>query len=552
MADVPKAQELVQINHSPSMLSKGWMNTPTEIRQGIACYAGKPKDLEYVGLPNPREWNPLEEDWKLPENWKEILLDGLRERLGRFRSLKIFMDVCVRCGACADKCHFFIGGADPKNMPVLRAELLRSVYRKEYTLAGKIMGKFAGARDLTIDVLKEWWSYFFQCTECRRCSVFCPYGIDTAEITIIGRELLNLIGLNIGWIAAPVANCYRTGNHLGIQPHAFKDMIEFFVDDIEEITGVRVEPSYNRKGAEILFITPSGDVFADPGTYTCMGYLILFHYLQSMGLDITWSTYASEGGNFGSFTSHEMAKRLNAKMYAEAKRLGVKWILGGECGHMWRVIHQYMDSFNGPADFLEEPVSPITGTKFENAKSTKMVHITEFTADLIKNDKLKLDKSRNDNIIATFHDSCNPSRGMGLLEEPRYVIKNVCNNFYEMPDNTIREQTFCCGSGSGLNAGEDMELRMRGGLPRANAVKYVHEKYGVNMLATICAIDRAALTDLMKYWVPQVGVTGVHEMVGNALILDGEIKRTTDLRGEDLPGVEDVDEDDEAERATEA
>ncbi len=552
MADLPKAEELVQINHSPSIFDKGWMNTPTEIRDGIACYAGKPKDLEYVGLPNPREWNPLEEDWKLPENWKEILLDGLRERLDRFRSLKIFMDVCVRCGACADKCHFFIGGADPKNMPVLRAELLRSVYRKEYTLAGKIMGKFAGARELTIDVLKEWWSYFFQCTECRRCSVFCPYGIDTAEITIIGRELLNLIGLNTGWISAPVANCYRTGNHLGIQPHAFKDMIDFFVDDIEEITGVRVEPSFNRKGAEILFITPSGDVFADPGTYTCMGYLILFHYLQSMGLDITWSTYASEGGNFGSFTSHEMAKRLNAKMYAEAKRLGVKWILGGECGHMWRVIHQYMDSFNGPADFLEEPVSPITGTKFENAKSTKMVHIIEFTADLIKNNKLKLDKSRNDHIIPTFHDSCNPSRGMGMLDEPRYVIQNVCNNFYEMPENTIREQTFCCGSGSGLNAGEDMELRMRGGLPRANAVKHVHEKHGVNMLSTICAIDRAALTDLMSYWVPAVGVTGVHEMVGNALILDGEQKRTTDLRGEDLPGMEDVDEDEEAEGALEA
>ncbi|MBN2417878.1 MAG: (Fe-S)-binding protein [Deltaproteobacteria bacterium] len=552
MANVPKAQELVQINHSPSLFDKGWMDTPTRIRDGIACYAGKPKDLEYVGLPNPREWNPLEEDWKIPENWKEILLDGLRERLDRFRSLKIFMDVCVRCGACADKCHFFIGGADPKNMPVLRAELLRSVYRKEYTLAGKIMGKFAGARELTIDVLKEWWYYFFQCTECRRCSLYCPYGIDTAEITIVGRELLNLLGLNTGWIAGPVANCYRTGNHLGIQPHAYRDMIDFFVDDIEEITGVRVEPSFNRKGAEILFVTPSGDVFADPGTYTCMGYLILFHYLQSMGLDITWSTYASEGGNFGFFTSHEMAKRLNAKMYSEAKRLGVKWILGGECGHMWRVIHQYMDSFNGPADFLEEPVSPITGTKFENARSTKMVHIIEFTADLIKNNKLKLDKSRNDHIVATYHDSCNPARGMGLLDEPRYVIKNVCNNFYEMPENTIREQTFCCGSGAGLNAGEDMELRMRGGLPRANAVKYVHEKHGVNMLSTICAIDRAVFPDLMSYWVPAVGVTGVHEMVGNALILDGEIKRTTDLRGEDLPGVEDVDEDDEAEGAPEA
>jgi hypothetical protein len=53
----------------------------------------------------------------------------------------------------------------------------------------------------------------------------------------------------------------------------------------------------------------------------------------------------------------------------------VKWIIGGECGHMWRVLHQYMDTMNGPAEFLEEPVSPITGTKFENARSTKMVHI---------------------------------------------------------------------------------------------------------------------------------------------------------------------------------
>jgi hypothetical protein len=46
-----------------------------------------------------------------------------------------------------------------------------------------------------------------------------------------------------------------------------------------------------------------------------------------------------------------MMKRLNAKMYAEAKRLGVKWILGGECGHMWRVINQYMDTMNGPPIF---------------------------------------------------------------------------------------------------------------------------------------------------------------------------------------------------------
>ncbi|NLI33962.1 MAG: (Fe-S)-binding protein, partial [Deltaproteobacteria bacterium] len=243
MAKIPKASELA-LGHA--LPQTPWMETPVEFRPGTWCYGAKAKNLEVVGLPNPRDWSPTDEDWKLPDNWKEIVMEGLRERLERFRTLKVFMDICVRCGACADKCHFYIGSGDPKNMPVLRAELLRSVYRKDFTTAGKIFGKIAGGRELTINVLKEWWSYFFQCTECRRCSVFCPYGIDTAEITIIGRELLNLLGLNIDWIAAPVANCYMTGNHLGIQPHAYKDMIDFFVDEIEAVNGVRVEPTFNR------------------------------------------------------------------------------------------------------------------------------------------------------------------------------------------------------------------------------------------------------------------------------------------------------------------
>ncbi len=525
----PKPEEMARIDHTPP--STGWMDTPVEIKEGMYCHPAKLSSIEGVGMPNAHEWKPTDRDWHLPADWKQTVLDGFKERLERFRTFKLFMDICVRCGACADKCHFFIGTGDPKNMPVLRAELFRSVYRGEFKTAGKILGKLAGGRKLTEEVIKEWWYYLYQCTECRRCSVFCPYGIDTAEITIMGRELTNLLGLNIDWIQTPVNNCFRTGNHLGLKPHTFKENIEYLLEDIEEYTGVHIEPSFNRKGAEVLFITPSGDVFADPGIYTLMGYLLLFEHI---GLDYTWSTYASEGGNFGFFTSHEMMKRLNSKMYAEAKRLGVKWILGGECGHMWRVVHQYMDTMNGPADFLETPVSPITGTVFENAASTKMVHISEFTADLIKHGKLKLDKSRNDYIKATFHDSCNPARGMGLLEEPRYILRNVLDHFYEMPDNTIREQTFCCGSGAGLNAGENMEERLRGGYPRANAVRHVHEMYDVNTLTCICAIDRAVLPALMDYWVPGMRVAGISELVGNALIMEGENEREYNLRGEEI------------------
>jgi len=539
MADELKPQEIIEsIDYKPP--KKAWIDTTTEMIKGRYCYSGGAKFLEYLDLPFPREWKPYEEDWKLPENWQEIIFEGMRERLHKYRTFQVFMDICVRCGACSDKCHYFIGSGDPKNMPVLRAELLRAIYRKNFTLAGKLMGKFVGARELTEDVLKEWFFYFFQCTECRRCSVFCPYGIDTAEITMMARELLSLVGLSINWIIEPVANCFRTGNHLGIQPHAFADSIEFAVDEVEDITGIRVDAPINKKGAEVLFVAPSADYFGEPHYYTLLGYLMLFH---EIGLDYTWSAFASEGGNFGLFHSHDMIKRLNNKIYHEAERLGVKWILGGECGHMWRVLHQYMNTMNGPADFLEVPKSPITGTVFDHAKSTKMVHITEFTSDLIKHGKLDLDKSRNDHWNVTFHDSCNTSRGMGLIQEPRYVINNTVNEFHEMPEGTTKEQTFCCGSGAGLGTDENMDMRLRGGLPRANAVKYVKDKHGVNVLSCICAIDKATLPGLVDYWVGDVEVAGVHEFVGNALNMKGQIERTVDLRGDEAPW--EKDEDDE-------
>ena len=63
---------------------------------------------------------------------------------------------------------------------------------------------------------------------------------------------------------------------------------------------------------------------------------------------------------------------------------------------------------------------------------------------------------------------------------------------------------------------------------------FVKEKYGVNLLTCICAIDKATLPSLMEYWVPGVEVAGVHELVGNALVMKGEKERTTDLRGTEL------------------
>ncbi|MBP7308331.1 MAG: (Fe-S)-binding protein, partial [Polaromonas sp.] len=132
---------------------------------------------------------------ELVENWQEKAIAKMGELLGKYRSLQVYMDTCVHCGACSDKCHYFLGTADPKNMPVARQDLMRKIYRRYFTFAGKYFPKLVGAVDLTRDVLDEWYSYFHQCSECRRCSVFCPYGIDTAEVTMAAREIMASVGM---------------------------------------------------------------------------------------------------------------------------------------------------------------------------------------------------------------------------------------------------------------------------------------------------------------------------------------------------------------------
>ncbi|MCK5511469.1 MAG: (Fe-S)-binding protein, partial [Thermodesulfovibrionia bacterium] len=110
---------------------------------------------------------------KAPD-WKEKFLQKMDEILKKYRSVRVFLDSCVRCGACTDKCHYYLGTGDPRNMPVYRQELMRSVYRRYFTMPGKAFRKLAGTQDLTDDLLELWMIYYYQCSECRRCSVFCP------------------------------------------------------------------------------------------------------------------------------------------------------------------------------------------------------------------------------------------------------------------------------------------------------------------------------------------------------------------------------------------
>ena len=162
------------------------------------------------------------------------------ELLGKYRSLQVYMDACVHCGACTDKCHYFLGTGDPKNMPVARQDLMRSVYRRYFTFAGKHFPKLVGAIDLTKEVLDDWCSYFNQCSECRRCSVFCPYGIDTAEVTMAAREIMDSVGLGQKYANEIIGKVHRIGNNLGIPEPALEDTLLGLEEDTKEETGLDV------------------------------------------------------------------------------------------------------------------------------------------------------------------------------------------------------------------------------------------------------------------------------------------------------------------------
>jgi Fe-S oxidoreductase len=424
-----------------------------------------------------------------------VALRKLDDLCRQRRSLQLSLDLCVRCGACADKCQFFLGTGDPNNMPVARAELLRKVYRRHFTASGRFAGRLAGAEELTEQVLEQWYTYFYQCSECRRCAVFCPFGIDTAEITAAAREIMASVGIATKYVTEVVKKANEIGNNMGIPEAAWRDSCEFLEQEMKEETGADIRIPVNQEGAEVLLVPPSADLFAN--TDTMIGYAKLFH---AAGVSWTTSTHASEAGNFGLFLNYEQLQKVNKRLVDSARQLKVKRMVIGECGHAWRAAQAFMDTLNGPLDFLESP---------------RPEHICEFALRIIRRGGLRLNKAANDGQSVTYHDPCNLARAGGLTEEPREILRAVVSDFREMPADTIRQRTFCCGAGGGMLADELMIVRMKGAKPRVEAF----QASGANYLATPCAICNAQLPVAFEHYRVTAQVGGVMDLLGKAIVL---------------------------------
>jgi len=436
------------------------------------------KDINHLNLPViPKEKRP------------EAALKIFGEMLKYKRSLRLYLDVCTHCGACAEQCHSYLGTKDLYNMPVARVDLVRRVYKKVFAPGQSIFRSWDRVKNIDQETINLWYKYFYQCNQCRRCAVFCPKGIDTAEITIAMRELLAYLGLVPRFHAGITKNMKNTGNNMGTPFPAILDGIEFLEEELKEETGLNIPIPMDKKGAEVLFNPSSSDLYTNTD-----GLMAVAKIFYKAGVSWTLSSKIAETANFGLFF-HEPTMREHCRKLMEAgKELGVHRIVAGECGHGWRTWRMFTDTINGPLPF---PV----------------VHLFEEVLGYYREGCIQFDKSKNPEVV-TYHDPCNYARGGDLIEQPRELLEACVERIVKMTPTA--QYSYCCGGGSGILMEEAMDLRMALGHAKAESVRNTN----ADILCAPCAICKAQLPVVMDYYKVNVKVKGLSDLMGRAIIME--------------------------------
>ncbi len=441
----------------------------------IPLHMAKEKDLQAAGLRAVPE-----------EEKQQALVKGIDQYRQWARSLMVMLETCTKCGACANACHSYLGTGDFNNIPAARADLFRKLYKRYFTWTGKTIGRYIGAEDYDAETLAKWVTYFYQCNECRRCAVYCPFGIDTAEITIAARSIMTALGVVPRFMTGVAANMIKTGNNMGIPKPATIDCCEFMEDEMKEETGLDIKIPVDKPDSDILYIPSSADFFSNVDTM--IGVAKFFH---AIGANWTIPSTVLEAANFGLLFSMDAMKEQNQRMREAAKMVGAKLVVQGECGHGWRAAKMYTEGANGPAPF-------------------GLVHILDYAYQNM--DKLKFEKLP---WRVTLHDPCNYARAGDIIEQPRELLKACVSEFVEMTPN--RERNFCCGGGSGILMDEMMDIRMQLGKKKAEQVK---ELLPLDFFATPCSICKAQLPHVMKFYgMEDLKMGGVMDVVGKAIVL---------------------------------
>jgi len=404
---------------------------------------------------------------------------------------------CVHCGMCDESCHYVLAFPDDHKMtPSYKADQVRKLFKANHDWTGSVFPWWVGAdqvplSDDDLETLKD--IAFGTCTNCRRCTLSCPMGVDTATLNRVMRGLLTHVGVMPEGVRVVSKDQWELGNQMGVLKEDYIDTIEWMSEELEEDLGHNEAAiPIEKKGAKVMYCINPREVKYDPRTIKEAA--LIFH---AAGEDWTMPEEGWDNTNFGLFSGDDGLGGACAKReYEKARELGVDKIVISECGHGFRSTRFEGVNWAGESEPVPMETSVLTMLNY------------------VKEGKIKVDPTKNPERM-TFHDSCNNARSGGFFEEPRELLRLVSMEFQEMYPN--RAEGFCCtGGGGAMSMSEYTPKRLQSAKIKADQIRAT----GAKTVVTSCHNCVDGLNDLIKHYELDCEVKQLVNLVANALVLD--------------------------------
>lgn len=395
------------------------------------------------------------------------------------REMLLNLETCSRCGICTPACHAYASMPLVKYAPAYRAEVVRRIYKRYFTAQGRFAPVLGEAKDITDAALEELREAAYSCTGCRRCMVYCPFGIDTQQIMSIAKLLL------IGAQAEPeiLSMLADVSVSKGENIDAIKDSFQAglkrlegqVVDKWKVEAGTTPIPT-DVVGADMLYV-------ALAGAHSIVPAAAIFNAAGEH-----WSLSYFEAVNFGAFVGDPTKTKLILdRIVNEAKRLKVKEVCICECGTAVRVAKQLARH------------QPFT-----------VVSLTEVHERYLRQGRIKVKKLPGS---YTYHDPCQIARNGGVYDEPRAILGRIVTDYREMSPDP--KYNWCCGGGGGLVAmGEDtLDFRMRSSKVKADQIR----ASGADTVVTACENCHTQLENINEHYGLGKNVRFLSSLLADAL-----------------------------------
>ena len=361
------------------------------------------------------------------------------------RSAATYLESCIRCGHCAEACHFYVTSGDPQFTPIWKLEPFRKAYK---------------GKSVSADQLRGWQELLYDsCTMCGRCTLACPMGIDIAGLVAQARHAMFAAGLVPHELHAVAERAEREGSPLGATPKVLKERVEWLADEHE------VDIHLDRPQADIIVSLSSIEIMKYPAALVATARI-----LNRLGESWTIRSDGYEATNFGLFSGNlDWQRDMSLRVIRAAVAAKAKTLILPECGHAYGAMRWHgANRYGKPLPF-------------------RVLHISEFLAEAVSGGRLKLKPLQGS---VTYHDPCQVSRRGGATGAAREVLAGLNADVKEMPPSG--DANWCCGGGGGVVT-----------LHRADAHRYRAfeikmkqvEAAGAERMATACSNCRLTFDD---------------------------------------------------------